>query len=166
MCAPRAIQNTATGPPSAAASENESRRALCGALASDLEEVAAAASQAIASSEGSEASPTLLDVLESSLHNARTMLGCTLIEVLGRLEDERAVPRLCAILERRPVLRRAQWHALQLAAVDALTVLPTKEARRTIQRAALHGTQSIRARARTALDALTDAERPGNATTG
>ena len=128
MCAPRAIQNTATGPPSAAASENESRRALCGALASDLEEVAAAASQAIASSEGSEASPTLLDVLESSLHNARTMLGCTLIEVLGRLEDERAVPRLCAILERRPVLRRAQWHALQLAAVDALTVLPTKEA--------------------------------------
>ncbi|MEM9177276.1 MAG: hypothetical protein AAGC67_18845 [Myxococcota bacterium] len=72
--------------------------------------------------------------------------------MLGRLGDERAVPRLCAILERRPVLRRAHWRALQLATVDALAVLPTKEARRCLGRAALHAPQSIRARANAALD--------------
>lgn len=130
----------------------ESKRALHDALASDLEEIAAAASRALATSDGSEAVPVLLDVLEASLHDTRTKLGCTLIEVLGRLGDERAVPRLCAILERRPVLRRAHWHALQLMAVDALAILPTKEARRCLGRAALHGPQSIRARASAALD--------------
>ncbi len=130
----------------------ESKRALHDALASDLEEIAAAASRALATSDGHEAVPVLLDVLEASLHDARTKLGCTLIEVLGRLGDERAVPRLCAILERRPVLRRAHWHALQLATVDALAILPTREARRCLGRAALHGAQSIRARASAALD--------------
>ena len=132
----------------------ESKRALTAALASDLEEIAAAAGRAIASSDGSEAVPVLLDVLEASLHDARTKLGCTLIETLGQLGDERAVPRLCSILERRPVLRRAHWHALQLAAIDALAILPTKEGKRTIERAAANGPQSVRARARAALDGI------------
>lgn len=107
----------------------ETIRALSDALESDLEEIAAAASQAISSS---EAIPHLHDVLESSLHDARTKLGCTLIEGLRRGLDERSAPPLCAILERRPVLHRAHWHALLLAPVDALA----------------------------------DAERPGNATAG
>ena len=130
----------------------ESKHALQDALSSDLEEIAAEASRALATSDGSEAVPILLDVLEASMHDTRTKLGCTLIEVLGRLGDERAVPRLCAILERRPVLRRAHWHALQLVTIDALAILPSKEARRCLGRASLRSTQSIRARACAALD--------------
>ena len=130
----------------------ESKRALTEALTSDLDEIASAASEALASADGEGCVPTLLDVLEASLHSSRTKFGTTLIRVLGRVGDERAVPRLCAILERRPVLRRAHWHALQLAAVDALAVLPTKEARRTLERAALHGALPIRDRARALLD--------------
>lgn len=132
----------------------ESKQALVEALDSDLEEIAAAAGRALATSGGSEAVPTLLDVLEASLHDTRTKLARSLIEVLGRLGDERAVPRLCAILERRPVLRRAHWHAMQLATIDALAVLPTREAHRCIERAAQNGPQSIRARARIALERL------------
>lgn len=134
----------------------ESRQALSDALASDLEEIASAAGEALATADGHAAVPVLLDVLDASAHSARTQLSCTLVETLGRLGDERAVPRLAAILERRPVLRRAHWHALQLVTIDALAVLPTKEARRSIQRAALHGPQSIRARARAALDRIAD----------
>jgi HEAT repeat protein len=78
-----------------------------------------------------------------------------LIEVLGRLGDERAVPRLAAILERKPVLRRAHWHAIQLAAVDALSVLPTREARRAVERAASHAAGPVRDRARARLSATT-----------
>lgn len=131
--------------------------ALHEALTSDLEAIAVAAGEALAKSDGIEAVPTLLEVLESSLHDTRTQLGCTLITLLGRLGDERAIPRLCALLERRPVVRRAHWHALQLAAVDALAVLPTKEARRCIERAARDGAQSIRARAADVLQAASTA---------
>lgn len=125
----------------------DSRIALSGALASDLEEIASAASQALATCEGSQALPILLDVLEGSVQAYRTALACSVVEVLGRLGDERAVPRLCAILERRPIFRRAHWHAIQLAAVDALSVLPSREARRAVERAARHAAPSVRARA-------------------
>ncbi len=134
----------------------ESRRALMDALASDLEEIAAAASEALATTDGIDAVPVLLDVLEESVQSTRTKLGRTLIEVLGRLGDERAVPRLCAILERRPVLRRAHWRAIQLATVDALAILPTKEARRSIERASLHAPEPVRKSAQAVLEALND----------
>ena len=111
-----------------------------------------APSEALATADGEGCVPTLLDVLEASLHSSRTKLGTTLIRVLGRVGDERAVPRLCSIVERRPVLRRAHWHAIQLAAVEALAVLPTKEARRTLERAALHAALPVRDRARTLLE--------------
>jgi HEAT repeat protein len=124
-----------------------SKRALTEALTSDPEEIAAAASEALATSDGSESVPALLDVLEASLQSNRTKLGTTLIGVLAQLGDERAVPRLCSILERRPVMRRAHWHAIQIATVEALAVLPTKEARRSIERAALHASLPVRGRA-------------------
>jgi len=132
----------------------ESKQALTDALSSDLEELAAAASEALADADGSDAVPALLDVLEASVQSSRTKLGRSLIEVLGRLGDERAVPRLSAILERRPVLRRAHWHAIQLAAVDALAILPTKEARRSVERASLHAAGPVRDRARQVLESL------------
>jgi len=132
----------------------ESKEALTEALTSDLEEIAAAASEALAATDGSDSVPALLDLLEASLQTTRTRLGRTLVEVLGRLGDERAVPRLCAILERRPVLRRAHWHAIQLATIDALAILPTKEARRSIERASLHATGPIRDRARSVFSSL------------
>lgn len=129
-----------------------SKQALESALQSDLEEIAVAASQAVATNDGIDAVPTLLDALDVSLRSYRTQLSRSLIEVLGRLGDERAVPRLSAALERKPMLRRAHWHAAQLAAVDALAVLPTKEARRSIERAALYGAPPIQARARARLE--------------
>jgi len=131
-----------------------SKNALTAALTSDLEAIAAAATEALAASDGSDSLPVLLDVLEASLHTNRTQLGRTLVEVLGRIGDERAVPRLSAILERRPVLRRAHWHAIQIAAIDALSILPTKEARRSIERASLHGATPIRDRAIRVLETL------------
>jgi HEAT repeat protein len=134
----------------------KSKQALTDALASDLEEIAAEAGKALATTGGSEAVPALLDVLEASLHSSRTRLCCTLIEALGRIGDERVVPRLCAILERRPVLRRAHWHSIQLVTIDALAVLPTKEARRCIKRAARSATQSVGGRARDALQSLVE----------
>ena len=129
-------------------------QALAEALASQLDQIAIAATQAISENTGIDAVPALLDVLESHMRGSRTQLCRALIEVLGRLGDERAVPRLAAILERKPVLRRAHWHAIQLAAVDALSVLPTREARRAIERAASHAAGPVRDRARDRLSAL------------
>lgn len=133
-----------------------SKTALTNALASDLEAIASAASEALATCDGQDAVPTLLDVLEASLHSPRTELGRTLVDLLGRLGDERAVPRLCSILEKRPMIRRAHWHAIQLATIDALAVLPTREARRSIERASLHAPRPIRDHARAVLDRTAD----------
>jgi HEAT repeat protein len=130
----------------------ESKNILAGALESNLEEIVVAATNAVATSEGSRAVPALLDVLAASLRTNRTDASRTLVEVLGRLGDERAVPRLSAILERKPILRRGHHHAIQIAAIDALAILPTKEARRSIERAARHGTRRVRDRARMRLD--------------
>lgn len=134
-----------------------SRQALADALASQLDQIAIAATEAIAAKTGIDAVPALLDVLENHVRGSRTKLCRALIEVLGRLGDERAVPRLAAILERRPVLRRAHWHAIQLAAVDALSVLPTREARRAVERAASFAAGPVRDRARARLSGLSSA---------
>lgn len=135
-----------------------SRQALADALSSQLDQIAIAATQAIASNTGIDAVPALLEVLEGHVRGSRTQLCRALIEVLGRLGDERAVPRLAAILERKPVLRRAHWHALQLAAVDALSVLPSRAARRAVERAASFAAAPIRDRARARLSALAQPE--------
>jgi HEAT repeat protein len=132
----------------------ESKNVLADALESNFEEIAVAATEAVASSEGSHAVPALLDVLAASLRTNRTNASRALVEVLGRVGDERAVPRLCAILERKPMLRRAHHHAIQLAAIDALAILPTKEARRSIERAARHGARPVRDRAQMRLDEI------------
>ncbi|MEZ4333896.1 MAG: hypothetical protein R3F35_19255 [Myxococcota bacterium] len=135
-----------------------SRQALSDALSSQLDQIAIAATQAIAAKTGIDAVPALLDVLEAHVRSTRTQLCRAVIDVLGRLGDERAVPRLAAILERRPVLRRAHWHAIQLAAVDALAVLPTREARRAVERAASHAAGPVRDRARQRLSLRADAD--------
>jgi len=132
----------------------EASGALQIALKSELDEIAGEAGRAIARLQQGEALPSLLNLLEDSTQSGRTQLSCMLVEALGSIGDERAVPRLCAILERRPVLRRAHWHALQLSTVKALAVLPTKEARRCIDRAARDGTQSVRSRAREVVERL------------
>ncbi len=132
----------------------ESKNALARALESNFEEIVVVATQAVATAEGSKAVPALLDVLAASLRTNRTNASRALVEVLGRLGDERAVPRLSAILERRPMLRRAHQHAIQLAAIDALAILPTKEARRSIERAARHGARLVRDRARKRLEEI------------
>lgn len=129
--------------------------ALAEALSSQLDQIAITATRAIADSEGIDAVPALLDVLENHVRGSRTQICRSVIEVLGRLGDERAVPRLAAILERRPVLRRAHWHAIQLAAVDALSVLPTREAQRALERAASHAARPVRDRAIGRLSART-----------
>jgi HEAT repeat protein len=131
-----------------------SKTALADALESNVESIAMAASDAMATSAGTRAVPVLLDVLEVSLRANRTNPSRRLIEVLGRLGDDRAVPRLSAILERKPLLRRAHHHAIQLAAVDALSILPTKEARRSVERAAIHAARPVRDRALMRLEAL------------
>jgi HEAT repeat protein len=132
----------------------ESKNVLASALESNFEEIAIAATNAVATTEGSRAVPALLDVLAASLRTNRTNASRALIEVLGRLGDERAVPRLSAILERKPILRRAHQHAIQIAAIDALAILPTKEARRSIERAARLGARQVSDRARRHLDEI------------
>lgn len=132
----------------------EARSALTSALSSDDDDVASGAAHALAGRIGEEIVAPVLRLLESSVHDGRTRLACGLVEVLGRVGDERAVPRLCALLDRKPLLRRAHWHAIQLVAVDALAKLPTREARRCIERASRHATQSIRARAQDVLESL------------
>lgn len=132
----------------------ESKNVLASALESNFEEIAVAATAALAASEGSRAVPALLDVLAASLHTNRTNASRALVEVLGRLGDERAVPRLSAILERKSILRRSHHHAIQIAAIDALSILPTKEARRSIERAARHGARSVSEHARRRLDEI------------
>lgn len=126
---------------------DHSKAALEAALESDLDAIVVAATGALATTDGREAVPALLDVLEASVHTTRTTVCIELIDVLGRIGDERAVPRLTSILERRPMIRRVHWHAIQLAAVDALIQLPTKEARRSIERTAKNGPRPVRARA-------------------
>lgn len=135
-------------------------QALAEALSSQLDQIAIAATRAIAENNGIDAVPALLDVLETHMRGSRTQLCRALIEVLGRLGDERAVPRLAALLERKPVLRRAHWHAIQLAAVEALSVLPTREARRAVERAASHAAGPVRDRARSRLSALANLDGP------
>lgn len=133
---------------------DEAKQVLANALESNYEEIAVAATRAVATAEGPDAVPMLLDILEASLRTSRTKVSRTLVEVLGRIGDERVVPRLSAILERKPILRRAHHHAIQLAAIDALAILPTREARRAIERAARHGARPVRDRARDRLDEL------------
>lgn len=133
-----------------------SKAALERALDSDLDEIVVAAMSALAKNDGSSALPTLLDVLEASVHTGRTPVCVGLIDVLARIGDERAVPRLAAILERRPRLRRAHWHAIQLAAVDAIATLPTKEARRSLERTATHGDRPVRSRAQKHVEGFFD----------
>jgi HEAT repeat protein len=129
----------------------ESKDALAGALASDNEEIAVAAAHALATCEGGEAVLKFLDVLDASMPTTRTRLSRTLVRLLGQLGDERAVPRLSAILERKPILRRTHHHAIQLAVIDALAILPTKEARRSIERAAQRGAKPVSDRAKAKL---------------
>lgn len=131
-----------------------SKVALEAALESDLDEIVMAATGALATSDGRDAVPALLDVLEASVHTTRTTVCIELIDVLGRIGDERAVPRLASILERRPMIRRVHWHAIQLAAVDALVQLPTKEAKRSLARTAENGPRPVRARAKKTLGRL------------
>ncbi len=133
---------------------DEAKQVLANALESNYEEIAIAATRAVATAEGPDAVPTLLDILEASLRTGRTKVSRTLVEVLGRIGDERVVPRLSAILERKPILRRAHHHAIQLAAIDALAILPTREARRAIERAARHGARPVRDRAEVRLHQL------------
>jgi HEAT repeat protein len=132
----------------------ESKNALTGALESHLEEIVVAATRAVETTAGSEAVPALLDVLDASLRTNRTRASRELVGVLGRLGDERAVPRLSAILERKPMLRRGHHHAIQLSTIDALAILPTKEARRSIERAARHGARHVREHARKCLEGV------------
>jgi len=134
----------------------ESKNALNAALESDSEEIVIAATRAIETSEGRRAVPALLEVLETSLRTDRTQASRELVKVLGRLGDERAVPRLAAILDRKPMLRRGRHHAIQLSAIDALAILPTKEARRSIERAARHGAQRVRYYAQKRLEAISE----------
>ncbi|MEE8165872.1 MAG: hypothetical protein V3T64_09915 [Myxococcota bacterium] len=134
----------------------ESKAALETALDSDLDEIVVAATSALAKNSGLESIPALLDVLEISLHSSRTPVCIELVKVLGRIGDERVVPRLASILERRPILRRAHWHAIQLAAVEALAILPTKEARRSVERSATHPARPVRARAQALIERFTD----------
>lgn len=130
----------------------DSKAALEAALDSDLDEIVVAATSALATTDGQDAVPTLLDVLEASVHRSRTSLCCELIQILGTLADERSVPRLAAILERKPLIRRAHWHAIQLSAADALANLPTKEAKRALEKASKHAATPVRARAKKRLD--------------
>jgi len=132
----------------------ESKDALTGALASDVEEIAIAAAHALSNCEGTDAVSEFLDALESSLPTNRTRLSRTLVRLLGQLGDEHAVPRLSAILERKPILRRTHHHTIQLAVIDALAILPTKEARRAIERAARRAAKPVADRARTRLAEL------------
>lgn len=131
---------------------DSSKAALEAVLDSDLDEIVVAATGALATTDGRNAVPALLDVLEASVHTTRTSVCIELVDVLGRIGDERAVPRLASLLERRPMLRRVHWHAIQLAAVEALHQLPTKEARRSLERVAQNGPRPIRTRARKILE--------------
>lgn len=135
----------------------DSRAALETALASDVDEIVVAATRALTRCGGSDAASALLDVLEASLQTSRTQVGRRLVEALGQLGDARVVPRLAAILEHRPLLRRAHWHAIQLATVDALARLDTQEARHSLEHAARHAPGPVRARAATRLDLRPDA---------
>ena len=130
----------------------ESKAALESALDSEVDEIVNAATGALATTEGSLAIPTLLDVLEASLDTTRTAVCVSLIGVLSRIGDERVVPRLSSILERRPLLRRPHWHSVQLAAVEGLAHLPSKEAQRSIERAALNAVRPVRLKALTMLE--------------
>ncbi len=133
----------------------QSKTALETALGSEFDEIVVAASSALAKNDGLESIPALLDVLEVSLHSKRTPVCVELVEVLGRFADKRVVPRLASIVQRRPILRRAHWHTVQLAAVEALATLPTKEARRSVERSALHAARPVRTRAQALIDRLT-----------
>jgi len=134
-----------------------SKNALAEALESSFEEIAVAATRAVETTEGTRAVPILLEVLEASLRTNRTNASRALVDALGRLGDERAVPRLSAILERKALLRRAHHHAIQFAAIDALAILPTKEARRSIERVARHGGRPVRDHALRRLETINEA---------
>ncbi|MBW2499683.1 MAG: HEAT repeat domain-containing protein [Deltaproteobacteria bacterium] len=132
----------------------EARQALELALASDLDEIVVAATEALAASGAHQAVPALLEVLEANLQQMRTQVSVRLIEALGRIGDERAAPQLTAILERRPMRHRSHWHTIQLTAVDALAGLPPASARRGLQRAAREAAGPVRVRAQRWLELL------------
>ena len=101
---------------------------------------------------GPVATAALLDALDANLSSpGGTSLARTVIRELAALEADAAIPKLVSVLERKSVFRRRDRRELKLAAVAALALMPSGEARRAIERAARSRDAEIRDLAEQAL---------------
>ncbi len=93
----------------------------------------------------------MLDRLDAAVAAAESEMARSLIKSLGRLGAPEAVPKLVALLERRTILKRALTRGLRLPALEALAILPGREALRAVERAARHRDERVRQAAQRAL---------------
>jgi HEAT repeat protein len=121
--------------------------ALINALSSDLEEMPETAAHCLSAMQERRATQPLLAALDRALRRGDARRAREMIRGLGQLGEERAVPKLVALLERRTLIRRRWLRELQLAAVAALDKLPGREAYRAVERAGRHRESAVRKRA-------------------
>jgi len=121
--------------------------ALVNALSSDRPELPELAAHCLGVLRDPRAVQPLLAALERARRNGDGRRAREMIRAMGAVGHERAIPRLAALLERHPVIRRKQLRDLQIAALVALESIPGREARRALERAGKHRDPSVRSRA-------------------
>jgi hypothetical protein len=127
--------------------------ALINALSSRLPELPATAAHCLGVTGQRRATAPLLAALDRSTRQHQIPLCREIIRALGQLREERAVPKLVALVERRRWLKRGPVRELKLTSLSALDRLPGREAQRAIERAAKNRDPQIRRRADELLDA-------------
>jgi HEAT repeat protein len=115
--------------------------ALVKALKSPIEHLPELAAACLGEIGDRRALTALLENLDSAFKRKRVGLARELIHALARLQDERAVPALVSMVDRRGFFRRRLTRTLQLEALTALGRMSGSEARRAVFRA-LHSRDS------------------------
>jgi HEAT repeat protein len=121
--------------------------ALINALVSELDDMAETAAHCLGAMGARRAAQPLLVALDRAMERSDARCAREMIRALGQLGEERAVPKLVAMLERRMLLRRKWLSELQVAAISALGKLPGREALRAVERAVRHRESAVRERA-------------------
>jgi HEAT repeat protein len=121
--------------------------ALTNALSSNQPGLPETAAHCLASVGDRRSAQPILASLDRALRSGETKRSLEMIRALGQLGEERAVPKLAALMGRRSWLRRSALRELKLASLMALGNLPGREAHRALERAARGRDGEIRARA-------------------
>ncbi len=121
--------------------------ALIGALSSERTGLAEEAALCLGHMGCERAVDPMMTALDRALRLGTTIRARELIRALGLLGNDRAVPHLIGLVERRALLRRREWREVKLAALSSLDQLGGEGARLALERIARCRDDQLRVRA-------------------